>query len=116
METKYSEWTVVGNLKEHQLEQFNNAGSCQRACQKLVEEIVKHYEQSDIQKDLMWGEIYRMFDLDSKDYVLTVTTTGEVSAMNKTINGLNDMIKKLRHDDEMRSYVMDKFRGTDESK
>lgn len=61
------EYKKILDLPEGVLKTLHENNACKRACKKLVEEAISHYERADIAEDEMWKQIKKTYNLDLKN-------------------------------------------------
>lgn len=92
---KHKRGDVVGKLTKKELTMFKKNAICKRACKKLIEEVVKHFESSDYELAELWGaakEKYKFQDDFSYHYD---NRTGELICNgSETERELNALISK----------------------
>lgn len=85
----------VAKLPKKTIDILNKNEACKRACQKVVEEAIKHYENVDIASSELWDALKEKFnlDLEKKQYQIQGDKLMARDQIHKEIAGVMDSMK-----------------------
>lgn len=99
------EWSEVGELTEAEYQMLGNIEACKKACEKLVMEVVKHYEQNSVMENAFWDVLFKRLGFSRRD-VAAVIEGKSIKLRCKTSHDFEETWKKL----EMNKGLRDKIR------
>lgn len=88
-------YKFVAELPKTTIDILNKNEACKRACQKVVEEAIKHYENADIASSEFWDALKDKFnlDLETKQYQIQGNKLMARNTIHKEIAGVMDSMK-----------------------
>lgn len=88
-------YKFVAKLPKKTIDILNKNEACKRACQKVVEEAIKHYENADIASSELWDALKEKFnlDLETKQYQIQGDKLMGRDIIHKEISGVLDSMQ-----------------------